>query len=93
MKFAVDNERIAIANLFTDSGEKLDGDASRSEGLTKDDEGKKERTAVRRGVAPVNKKAWATRFCEMAFCRVLVICCCPTTSSKSWGLHFLANTK
>jgi len=44
-------------------------------------------------LAPVNKKAWATRFCEMAFCKVLVICCCPTTSSKRCGLHFLANTK
>jgi hypothetical protein len=29
----------------------------------------------------------------MAFCNVCVMCRCPTTSSKSWGLHFLANTR
>jgi hypothetical protein len=28
----------------------------------------------------------------MAFLRVVVICDCPTTVEKSWGLYFLAET-
>jgi hypothetical protein len=41
---------------------------------------------------PQNKKACASCPFFMAFFRVVVICDCPTTVEKSWGLYFRAET-
>ena len=39
-----------------------------------------------------NNKAWARWSFSIAFCRVVVMWSCPTTSSKPIGLYFLADT-
>jgi hypothetical protein len=41
---------------------------------------------------PQNKKACANVLLRMAFFKVVVIDCCPTTVSKVTGLYFLADT-
>src|SRR3954468_22219808 len=43
--------------------------------------------------APVNKKAWWTRFWAMAFESVRDTCSCPTSSEKRWGRYFRARTR
>jgi hypothetical protein len=43
-------------------------------------------------LGPQNKKACAKWLLSMAFFRVVVICACPTTVLKFWGLYFLAET-
>jgi hypothetical protein len=43
-------------------------------------------------LGPQNKKAWAKWLFKMAFFKVVVICDCPTTVLKFWGLYFLAET-
>src|SRR5678815_3009677 len=41
---------------------------------------------------PQNKNAWASWLLRMAFLRVVVICDCPTTVEKFWGLYLRAET-
>src|ERR1700748_2504994 len=41
---------------------------------------------------PQKRKACDNCLFLMAFLRVVVICTCPTTVEKSWGLYFLAET-
>ena len=41
---------------------------------------------------PQKRKACANWLFLMAFFRVVVICDCPTTVEKSWGLYFRAET-
>jgi len=43
-------------------------------------------------LGPQNKKACASWLLRMAFCKVEVIDCCPTTVSNVAGLYFLADT-
>ena len=43
--------------------------------------------------APVNRKAWWTRFCAMALVSVRATCSCPTSSSKRWGRYLRARTR
>jgi hypothetical protein len=43
-------------------------------------------------LGPQNKKACASWLFFIAFLSVVVICDCPTTVSKVWGLYFLADT-
>src|SRR5579872_5366903 len=41
---------------------------------------------------PQKRKACASCLFRMAFFNVVVICACPTTVEKSWGLYFRAET-
>src|SRR6186713_2927823 len=41
---------------------------------------------------PQNKNACANWLLLIAFFKVVVICSCPTTVSKVWGLYFRAET-
>ena len=43
--------------------------------------------------APVNRKAWWTRFWAMALVNVRATCSCPTSSAKRWGRYFRARTR
>ena len=42
---------------------------------------------------PLKRKAWAILSWVIAFLSVRTTCSWPRTSSKSWGLHFLAKTR
>jgi hypothetical protein len=44
-------------------------------------------------LGPEKRMAWARRPEVMALARVVVTWACPTTSSKVWGLYFLARTR
>jgi hypothetical protein len=43
-------------------------------------------------LGPQNKNACASWWFFMAFFKVVVMCSCPTTVSKVWGLYFRAET-
>jgi hypothetical protein len=43
-------------------------------------------------LGPQNKKACASWLFLIAFFKVVVMCDCPTTVLKFWGLYFLAET-
>src|SRR4051794_6962402 len=43
--------------------------------------------------APVNRKAWWTRFWAIAFDSVLATCSWPTSSEKRWGRYLRARTR
>jgi hypothetical protein len=43
-------------------------------------------------LGPVKRNAWAKCWFKIAFFSVVVICDCPTTVEKCWGLYFLAET-
>jgi hypothetical protein len=43
--------------------------------------------------APVNKKAWWTRFAAMAFDSVRATCSCPISSENRCGRYFRAKTR
>src|SRR6188472_2471017 len=43
--------------------------------------------------APVNRNAWCTRFCAMAFDSVRATCSWPTSSENRWGRYLRASTR
>src|SRR5215831_4452666 len=43
--------------------------------------------------APVNRKAWCTRFCSMAFTSVRAMCSWPTSSENRCGRYLRARTR
>lgn len=43
-------------------------------------------------LGPQNRNAWASWLFLIAFFKVVVICGCPTTVEKFWGLYFRAET-
>ena len=43
--------------------------------------------------APVNRKAWWTRFCAMALVSVRATCSCPISSENFCGRYFRARTR